>query len=405
MARTEIKREILLQKYELGKLLGQGTFAKVHHARHITTSQSVAIKILDKKTIIRAGMMDQIKREISIMRLVKHPNIILLHEVLATKSKIFFVMEYAKNGELFSKLARGRLPEPTARKLFHQLIQAVHFCHLRGVFHRDLKPENLLLDDNFNLKVSDFGLSALSDSSRRDGLLHTACGTPSYVAPEVILMNGYDGATSDIWSCGVILFVLLSGYLPFHDRNLMELYRKITRAEFKFPAGFSSELRYLLSRMLEPDPSARISMTGVMETEWFLNGGGVTEGKKAMGTVALARRVTAFEIIASAPGLDLSGMFEAGGKAEARWFVARAGAGAVVARLEAVAEEARLKVGKKEDGVVRMEGKAVAIDAEIFEVQSGLLLVQLMLAGGDPAEYRRLWSRSLSPSLQEIVSV
>lgn len=236
---------MLLGKYELGRLLGQGTFAKVYHARNIKSGQSVAVKVIDKEKVMKVGLIDQIKREISVMRLVRHPNVVQLYEVMASKTKIYFAMEYVRGGELFNKVAKGKLKEDVARKYFQQLIAAVDFCHSRGVYHRDLKPENLLLDENGNLKVSDFGLSALFESKRQDGLLHTTCGTPAYVAPEVINKRGYDGEKADIWSCGVVLFVLLAGYLPFHDSNLMEMYRKISKGEFRCPQWFPPEVRKL----------------------------------------------------------------------------------------------------------------------------------------------------------------
>lgn len=261
-----------MQKYELGKLLGKGTFAKVHHARSLTTGESMAIKIIDKEKIVKVGLMDQTKREISIMRMVKHPNVVQLYEVMANKSKIYFAMEYVRGGELFTKVAKGRLKEDAARKYFQQLIAGVDFCHSRGVYHRDLKPENLLLDESGNLKVSDFGLSALFESKRQDGLLHTTCGTPAYVAPEIIYKRGYDGEKADMWSCGVILFVLLAGYLPFHDSNLTEMYKKICRGEFKYPHWFSSDVKKLLSRILDPNPFSRITVSKLMENPWFKKG-------------------------------------------------------------------------------------------------------------------------------------
>lgn len=268
----EKKAGILMNKYELGRLLGQGTFAKVYHGRNLKTGQSVAIKIVDKEKILRVGLIDQIKREISVMRLVRHPNIVQLYEVMASKTKIYCAMEYVRGGELFNKVAKGKLREEVARKYFQQLVDAVEFCHSRGVYHRDLKPENLLLDENGDLKISDFGLSALQESTRQDGLLHTTCGTPAYVAPEVINKRGYDGAKADIWSCGVVLFVLLAGNLPFYDSNLMELYKKITRAEFKCPNWFPPEVRKLLSRILDPNPSTRVTMAKLMENYWFRKG-------------------------------------------------------------------------------------------------------------------------------------
>ncbi|KAG9158582.1 hypothetical protein Leryth_025899, partial [Lithospermum erythrorhizon] len=250
----EIKENILMQKYKVGKLLGRGTFAKVYHARSLKTGQNVAIKVINKSKVQKVGLIDQTKREISAMGLVKHQNVVQLYEVMATKAKIYCVMEYAKGGELFYKVAKGRLEEDVARRYFQQLIKAIDFFHSRGIYHRDLKPENLLLDESGILKVSDFGLSALTESVGEDGLLHTTCGTPSYVAPEVVSRKGYDGVKSDIWSCGVILFVMLSGQLPFHDSNLMELYRKISRADYKCPSWFSAEVRMLLCRMLDPNP-------------------------------------------------------------------------------------------------------------------------------------------------------
>jgi serine/threonine protein kinase len=173
-------------KYELGKTLGEGTFAKVKYAKNMETGESVAIKVLDKDKVLKHKMVEQIKREISTMKLVKHPNIVQLLEVIASKTKIYIVLEYVTGGELFDKiLHQGRLKEDESRKYFQQLIEAVDYCHSRGVYHRDLKPENLLLDTDGNLKISDFGLSALPQQVREDGLLHTTCGTPNYVAPEV----------------------------------------------------------------------------------------------------------------------------------------------------------------------------------------------------------------------------
>lgn len=242
---------LLHGKYELGRMLGHGTFAKVYLARNLQTGKSMAMKVVGKDKVIKVGMMEQIKREISVMKMVKHKHIVELHEVMASKSKIYFAMDLVKGGELFNKIAKGRLREDVARVYFQQLISAVDFCHSRGVYHRDLKPENLLLDEDGNLKVTDFGLSAFSEHLKQDGLLHTTCGTPAYVAPEVISKKGYDGAKADIWSCGVILYVLLAGFLPFQDDNIVSMYRKIYRGDFKCPPWFSSEARRLITKLLD----------------------------------------------------------------------------------------------------------------------------------------------------------
>lgn len=178
-----VKRKV--GKYEVGRTIGEGTFAKVKFARNTETGESVAIKVLAKSTILKHKMVDQIKREISIMKIVRHPCIVRLHEVLAGQAKIYIVLEFVTGGELFDKIVHhGRLSENESRRYFQQLIDAVSHCHSKGVYHRDLKPENLLLDSEGNLKVSDFGLSALPQKGV--DLLHTTCGTPNYVAPEDI---------------------------------------------------------------------------------------------------------------------------------------------------------------------------------------------------------------------------
>lgn len=426
---------LLLQKYELGRLLGQGTFAKVYYARNVTTNQSVAIKMIDKEKVLRVGLMDQIKREISIMRLVRHPNIVQFYEVMATKTKIYFVMEYVKGGELFNKIAKGRLEEDVARKYFQQLISAVEFCHSRGVYHRDLKPENLLLDESGNLKLSDFGLSALAESTRQDGLLHTTCGTPAYVAPEVISRKGYDGAKADIWSCGVILYVLLAAYLPFHDTNLMEMYRKIEKGEFRCPNWFPSKARKLLSKILDPNPSTRISIDKIMSHSWFRKGFvgkqmvAKSDPKETIPTDLTSTfsssasnsqvekkqdsmkptSMNAFDIISLSDGFDLSGLFvDLDHRKEAR-FTSWQPAATIISKLEEVAKSLRFKVQKKDGGIMKMEvtkkGRkgVLAIDAEIFEITPSFHLVEMKMTNGDTLEYEKLCKEDIRPALKDIV--
>ncbi|KAL0310619.1 UNVERIFIED_CONTAM: CBL-interacting protein kinase [Sesamum angustifolium] len=348
-------------------------------------------QIIDKEKVMKVGLIDQIKREISVMRLVKHPNVVQLHEVMASKSRIYFAMEYIRGGELFNKVSKGALKEDAARKYFQQLVAAVDFCHSRGVYHRDLKPENLLLDEFGNLKVSDFGLSALIDSKRQDGLLHTTCGTPAYVAPEVINKRGYDGEKADIWSCGVILFVLLAGYLPFHDSNLMEMYRKISKGEFKCPQWFprrimeNSWFRKGFKRIVTPDLDLdeEQSPRSILEIDdsdtescsWKSSSGKKKEDAQPAGAKK-PNCLNAFDIISLSPGFDLSGLFEKdrnnSAKCEA-WFTTQMPPSMVVSKLEELAVMESFKI-KKKDGIVKMQGSKggrkgqLAIDAEIFEV-------------------------------------
>ncbi|CAN6689658.1 unnamed protein product [Malus baccata var. baccata] len=434
------KGNILMHKYELGRLLGKGTFAKVYHARNLSSSQSVAIKIIDKEKVQHVGLIDQIKREISVMRLVRHPNVVQLFEVMASKTKIYFAMEYVKGGELFDKVAKGKLKEDVARKYFQQLIGAVDYCHSRGVYHRDIKPENLLVDENGNLKVSDFGLSALWESRGQDGLLHTTCGTPAYVAPEVINKKGYDGAKADTWSCGVVLFVLLAGFLPFHDTNLMEMYRKISRGDFKSPQWFPPEVSKLLSRILDPNPSSRISVDKIMENSWFKKGFKQIEAPlappcdpstsirdvheafastshsagegNASGAGTSSMRPTcfnAFDIISLSPGFDLSGLFEKdmNHRPQAR-FTSTKPAATIVSKFEAIAQTERFKCMKK-DGTLKLQGSKegrkgqLGIDAEIFEVTPSFHVVEMKKTAGDTLEYMEFCDHDLKPSLKDIV--
>ncbi|KAI3474273.1 hypothetical protein Pfo_029061 [Paulownia fortunei] len=416
----ESKGSVLMQRYELGKMLGQGTFAKVYHARDIKTGMSAAIKIIDKEKILKVGMIDQIKREISVMRLVRHPNIVQLYEVMASKAKIYFVMEYVRGGELFNKVAKGKLKEDAARKYFQQLISAVDFCHSRGVYHRDLKPENLLLDENGNLKISDFGLSAFAESKRQDGLLHTTCGTPAYVAPEVISRRGYDGSKADIWSCGVILFVLLAGYLPFHDSNLMEMYRKIGKAEFKYPNWFPPDVRKLISKILDPNPNTRISVSKIMEIlgsvkEAIIDADATVNFSENTNTMAdmkteLAKpaNLNAFEIISLAAGFDLSGLFEDSDKKKEIKFTSNQPAKTIISKLEELAKRLKLKVMKKDGGFFKFEGSkegrkgVLSIDAEIFEVTPTFHLVEMKKSNGDTLEYQKLMKQDIRPSLKTL---
>jgi len=419
----EMKSNILMGRYELGRLLGQGTFAKVYYARNLKTGESVAIKVMAKEKILKVGMIEQIKREVSVMRLVRHPNIVRLYEVMASKTKIYFVMEYVKGGELFNRVAdKGKLKEEEARKYFQQLISAVDFCHSRGVYHRDLKPENLLLDDNGVVKVSDFGLSALPEQFRQDGLLHTACGTPAYVAPEVITKKGYDGATADIWSCGVILFVLMAGYLPFLDANLMVMYKKIYKGDYKCPPWFSSEVRRLVLRLLDPNPRTRITVPQLMEVPWFRRGFkrpqadkdvnvGVLDDVDSAFFVPKPACLNAFDIISLSPGFNLSGLFkdDALKQEEESRFTSTQPASSIMSKLEEIASLFRFSFKKSKDFKMKLQGSEqgrkghLSIDAEIFEVTPSFFMVELRKTGGDTLEYSKFCSQDLRPGLKDIV--
>mmetsp|Transcript_4722 Transcript_4722/g.9611 ORF Transcript_4722/g.9611 Transcript_4722/m.9611 type:complete len:490 (-) Transcript_4722:61-1530(-) len=259
--------EFFLPNYRMGKTLGIGSFGKVKVAEHVLTGHKVAIKILNRRKIKAMDMDEKVRREIKILRLFMHPHIIRLYEVVETPTDIFVVMEYVKSGELFDYIVeKGRLGEAEALRFFQQIVSGVEYAHRNMVVHRDLKPENLLLDSRLNVKIADFGLSNVM----RDGhFLKTSCGSPNYAAPEVISGRLYSGPEVDVWSCGVILYALLCGSLPFDDENIPNLFKKIKGAIYTLPSHLSAGARDLIPRMLFVDPLKRITIPEIRQHGWF----------------------------------------------------------------------------------------------------------------------------------------
>jgi len=264
MASAKIK----IGHYILGETLGVGTFGKVKIATHEITGHRVGVKILNRKKIASMDMAHKVRREIQFLKLFRHPHIIKLYEVITTPTDIFMIMEYVSGGELFDFIVKnGRLSEADARHYFQQIICAVEYCHRHKIVHRDLKPENLLLDESKrNVKIADFGLSNIMEDGE---FLKTSCGSPNYAAPEVISGNLYAGAEVDVWSCGVILFALLCGRLPFDDEYIPSLFKKIKGGIFTVPSWVSPAARDLLYAMLAVDPLKRIGIQEIRENEWF----------------------------------------------------------------------------------------------------------------------------------------
>ncbi|XP_043696830.1 SNF1-related protein kinase catalytic subunit alpha KIN10 [Telopea speciosissima] len=259
--------DIYLPNYKLGKTLGIGSFGKVKIAEHALTGHKVAIKILNRRKIKNMEMEEKVRREIKILKLFMHPHIIRLYEVIETPTDIYVVMEYVKSGELFDYIVeKGRLQEDEARNFFQQIISGVEYCHRNMVVHRDLKPENLLLDSKCNVKIADFGLSNVM----RDGhFLKTSCGSPNYAAPEVISGKLYAGPEVDVWSCGVILYALLCGTLPFDDENIPNLFKKIKGGIYTLPSHLSAGARDLIPRMLVVEPMKRMTIPEIRQHPWF----------------------------------------------------------------------------------------------------------------------------------------
>ena len=236
-------------------------------AVHRATGQHVAIKILEKSKITEVADVERVSREIHILKLIRHPNIVQLYEIIETPKQLFLIMEYMGNGELFDYIVEHkRIPEPEAVRIFGQLVAGIEYIHRIGVVHRDLKPENILLDYRKAVKIVDFGLS---NTYRKGEQLKTPCGSPCYAAPEMIRGEKYDGLRVDIWSCGVILFAMLCGYLPFEDPDTPALYKKITAGSYSLHKALSDPAKDLIARVLNGNQAERYGIEQIRSHPWM----------------------------------------------------------------------------------------------------------------------------------------
>ncbi|KAE8844255.1 hypothetical protein PTNB73_03690 [Pyrenophora teres f. teres] len=255
-----------LGQYTIVRTLGEGSFGKVKLATHQVSGQKVALKIINRKRLVTRDMAGRIEREIQYLQLLRHPHIIKLYTVITTATEIIMVLEYA-GGELFDYIVNhGKLQEAQARKFFQQIVCAVEYCHRHKIVHRDLKPENLLLDHDSNVKIADFGLSNIMTDGN---FLKTSCGSPNYAAPEVISGKLYAGPEVDVWSCGVILYVLLVGRLPFDDEYIPTLFKKIAAGQYSTPSYLSPGATSLIKKMLMVNPVHRITIPELRQDPWF----------------------------------------------------------------------------------------------------------------------------------------
>ncbi|KAJ6232623.1 protein kinase [Anaeramoeba flamelloides] len=254
--------------YTVGKTLGTGSYSKVKLATHKVTGQKVAIKIVSKKQLLaKPKNLERIRREISVQKLIKHPSVIQIFDVYETKKHLFLVLEYLPKGELFDYIVeRGRVPSDEARVFFRQIISTIEHIHSFSITHRDLKPENLLLSQNNTIKIADFGMAKIMETG---DLLQTACGSPHYISPEVLKGKGYDGRKSDIWACGVILYALLCGYLPFDEKKYQKLLYKIKKGKYTFPPDLDETEMDLISKLLTVDPVERIGIKEIKKHPFF----------------------------------------------------------------------------------------------------------------------------------------
>ncbi|XP_069964878.1 uncharacterized protein Sik3 isoform X2 [Bactrocera oleae] len=252
--------------YELEKTIGKGNFAVVKLASNIVTKSKVAIKIIDK-TCLNREYLTKTFREISILKSLRHPHITRLYEVMQSETMIYLVTEYASNGEIFDHLAEnGPMKELEAARVFTQLVSAVQYCHSMGVVHRDLKAENVLLDNDMNIKLADFGFS---NRYEEGSPLTTWCGSPPYAAPEVFQGLEYDGPKADIWSLGVVLYALVCGALPFNGDTLLELKGRVVTGKFRIPYFMSRDCEHLLRNMLVVEPDRRYTLKQIIKHRWL----------------------------------------------------------------------------------------------------------------------------------------
>jgi serine/threonine protein kinase len=261
---SEHKHEADVGKYKFGITLGKGSFGEVREATNVKTGKKVAIKI------IPAAKADDIKlkQEIENQRRLHHKHVVEIVETFTKDGDTYIVMELVPGENLFEFIVRSvRIPELKARQLFQQIIAGLEHCHLNKVAHRDLKPENLFLDRALNVKIGDFGLSATMEEGT---LLTDSCGSPNYAAPELLNKKcQYEGPEVDIWSCGVVLYALLCGYLPFDADSIPDLFRLIRRGHFVTPGHVSNEAKDLITQMLTVDQKQRISLSGIRKHPWF----------------------------------------------------------------------------------------------------------------------------------------
>uniref|UniRef100_T1JDV5 non-specific serine/threonine protein kinase n=1 Tax=Strigamia maritima TaxID=126957 RepID=T1JDV5_STRMM len=272
--------------YRLEKTLGKGQTGLVKLGVHCITGRKVAIKIINREKLSES-VLQKVEREIAIMKLIEHPHVLSLTDVYENKKYLYLVLEHVSGGELFDYLVKkGRLTPKEARRFFRQIISA----------HRDLKPENLLLDEKNNIRIADFGMASLQPDG---SMLETSCGSPHYACPEVIRGEKYDGRRADVWSCGVILYALLVGALPFDDDNLRQLLEKVKRGVFHIPHFVPPDCQNLLRGMVETNHEKRFTISDIKRHPWYCVGG---KGELEMELPMI--QVVQTHVVPSADALD-----------------------------------------------------------------------------------------------------
>jgi len=260
-------KDKLLKEYTFLKKIGQGTFGVVILAIHKITNEKVAIKILDKEKITQKTDIARVKKEIEILKKLRHNNIVHLYNVIDTLTNIFLIMEYVNGIELFDYITKNKcIKESEACYFYQQIISGIEYLGKLNITHRDIKPENLLVSNDKKIKIVDFGLS---NTYKNNELLKTACGSPFYAAPEMIKGEKYNGNKVDIWSSGIVLYAMVCGYLPFEDKDNQKLYQKIIEGKLEFPPFLSDEAKDIISHILNVNPGKRYQINDIKNHTWF----------------------------------------------------------------------------------------------------------------------------------------
>ena len=258
-----------IKNYSFKKDIGEGNFGKVKLGIFKPTGEEFAIKILNKSKI-KIKMKNSIFKENEIITRFNHINVVYVFQIIEDSQNFYIIMEYCKHGELFDYIVKNeKLSEDESSIFFYQLINGIEYIHSKGISHRDLKPENLLLAENKILKIIDFGLSHEFEG---DELLKTKCGSPSYAAPEIICCPFYDGFKVDVWCCGIILYAMMCGYLPFEGEDNNVLFQNILNCDPDFPPFLSDLSKDIILKILNPDPEIRITIDGIKKHSFYLKG-------------------------------------------------------------------------------------------------------------------------------------
>ena len=288
----DIETPPFIGNYEFKGTIGVGSFAVVKLVLDTITNQIFAAKVIPRTKMNVGNTAQRFEHEIRIIQQLIHPGIVQLYDLLKDDNNYYIIMELCTNGELFQQIIEnGRLSELEAKYYMRQILEALSYLHGLGICHRDIKPENILIDENGNIKISDFGLSRFVN---RSGLAKTPCGTPCYTSPECIKGGSYDGRKSDMWSCGVVCFAMLTGQLPWTKRNQRQLYEQISKADFIIPGYISDSARRFIRSLMDPNPQLRLDVQQALNHDWILGAPAKQQQSNVCHNIVTLRQVDKF---------------------------------------------------------------------------------------------------------------